>query len=480
MDERTIITAALSTLARRLRLVRAGYLGLRGVAPGLALAALPLLGKTLFPNPALAFRLAVALAASLPLLGLFYGLLAPLPLWRVARLADRQLGLRERLTSALEHLGEGAPEEMTRAQLAETAARVRGTRLQAAFGFRWPREAAASLPLGLLAVTLAVLPGLPLQLPAVHFSRPAAPATAGPSEEKPLEPAQLKPPAAADSTAPKVAESDVQRGPEAPHLQQGDLAAIFKDTKVSDRRPDFGSFVRQADDRMKLLAQPNALPDLHRDFTQSPYQVMIRRMQEQLRAGRLQGLSWEQIEKLLSELGDNQQRMGGGGLPDDLMGELERPGASPDKMASALNRALNRLRDREAGAGQGRGKDLREASGQDGKGGQGEEGGGPEDGSQPGGSKPGKERSLQTRQDPSDRIPGEKQDAMLEGEARKGRTESYDTNLSGPGAQNRSRLPPLNVFSQYRRMMEEALTKEPIPFNYREQVKTYFQSLERR
>ncbi|HTU00817.1 MAG TPA: hypothetical protein VMG58_03335, partial [Candidatus Sulfotelmatobacter sp.] len=70
-------------------------------------------------------------------------------------------------------------------------------------------------------------------------------------------------------------------------------------------------------------------------------------------------------------------------------------------------------------------------------------------------------------------------DATLEGEARSGRTESYDTNLSGPGARNRSHLPPLSVFSQYRRMMEEALTKEPIPFNYREQVKTYFQSLER-
>ena len=29
-------------------------------------------------------------------------------------------------------------------------------------------------------------------------------------------------------------------------------------------------------------------------------------------------------------------------------------------------------------------------------------------------------------------------------------------------------------------MMEEALTKEPIPFNYREQVEEYFRSLENR
>jgi len=38
----------------------------------------------------------------------------------------------------------------------------------------------------------------------------------------------------------------------------------------------------------------------------------------------------------------------------------------------------------------------------------------------------------------------------------------------------------MDVFSQYQKMMEEALTKEPIPFNYREQVKEYFRSLESR
>ena len=56
--------------------------------------------------------------------------------------------------------------------------------------------------------------------------------------------------------------------------------------------------------------------------------------------------------------------------------------------------------------------------------------------------------------------------------------ESYDTNLSGPGARNASRLPYLEMFSQYQTQMEEALTKEPIPFNYRQQVKEYFRSLE--
>ncbi|HTU03355.1 MAG TPA: hypothetical protein VMG58_16115, partial [Candidatus Sulfotelmatobacter sp.] len=401
MDERVLIMTAFRSLARRLRLVRAGYLGLRAVVPGLGMAALPLLGKTLFPEPGTALLLAAGLAVGIPILGALYGLLARASQSRVALLADRNLGLGERLTSARELLEEADFNEMARAQLAETAARLRGIRVRAAFRVGLPREAPAALPLGLLAVALAALPGLPLRLPGAELFRGPQTAAVGPSEEKTLEPAQAVTPGHEDPALPKATERDVQHGPEAPHLQQGDLAAIFKDTKVSDRRPDFGSFVRQADDRMKLLAQPNALPDLHRDFTQSPYQVMIRRMQEQLRAGRLQGLSWEQIEKLLSDLRDGQQGTGESGLPDDLLSELEQPGTSPDKMASALNRALNRLREQEAGADRGRGKGLREATGKDGSGDQGEEGGSPEEGGQPGGSKPGKERSLQTRQDPT-------------------------------------------------------------------------------
>jgi hypothetical protein len=105
--------------------------------------------------------------------------------------------------------------------------------------------------------------------------------------------------------------------------------------------------------------------------------------------------------------------------------------------------------------------------------------GGRDDGS-PGGSLPGTEKSLQTRGDPTQRIGEDKQDSTLEGDPREGRTEAYDTNLSGPGANNPSRLPYLDLFSQYRKQMEETLTKEPIPFSYREQVKEYFKALEPR
>lgn len=478
MESRQQIRSALRRLGRRLRVVRAVVCALRFLVLGAGIAILPLALKSLLPGD-LALWLAATIAGASAILGLLVGLLLPLRPGRVALLADRQLQLKERLTSAEEHLRLARATEIAEAQIAETAVRVHGLRARRAFPFRVPRETPALAPLALLAATLALLPALPLRLPTFGEGKSAEP-IAEELAEKPLE-QKLATPSVPEVLMPKAAEKDVQRGPLSPHLQQGDLAAVFKDTKVSEKRPDFGSFVKQGDDRMKLLAKPEAMPELSRDVTESPYQVMIRRMQEQLRAGRLQGLSWDQIERLLSEMGERQQQAGGEGLPDDLMQELERQGAgSPDKMLSALSRALNRLRDKGAGD-KGKGRGLKEAASENGKGdpGSGEGDAGRDDGA-PGGSKPGTEPSLQTRGDPSERIGGDKQEATLDGDPRDGRKESYDTNLSGRGADTPSRLPYLNVFSRYRRMMEEALTKEPIPFNYREQVKTYFQSLERR
>jgi hypothetical protein len=481
MDDRGFIRETLASLTRRLRLVRGLSACIRFLVVGLGLALVPLLLKALFPTAGpLA---AVGLTAGLATLGFLYGLLARLTPTSVARLADQHLSLKERLTSAEEHLHHANPPDVIRAQLAETASRLREIGPLGAFRVTFGTEARWAPPLAALALALALLPPIPLRLAATGAD-PAgqdAKAQEDPGKERPLE-QKLAAPAAPTELFPKGSEREVQRGPLSARDHRGDLAAVFRDTKMSQQRPDFGSFIKQGDERLRLLARPDALPDLSRDFTQSPYQVMIRRMQEQLRAGRLQGLTWEQIERLLSELGQSAQRFGGGGLPDDLMGEFEgQGGGSTDKMLDALARALNRLRDRDEAA-RGRGRNLRQApSRQRGKDqGQGE-GEGVEDGEgHPGGSLPGKGRSLQTQGEATPRIGGDKQDAMLEGELRDGNMEAYDTNLSGLGAQNASRLPYMDVFSRYKKLMEEALTKEAIPFNYREQVKEYFQSLENR
>ncbi len=482
MRDRDLIRATLRALARRLRLARACTVGSRLFAAGLVVALGPLLLKGLFPvaGPVAAFTMIVAGGAA----GFLYGWLRPVDLAHVARLADRHLDLKERLTTAAEHLTDETPSDLHRAQLAETAARVREVGPKDAFPIRLTTEARLAGPLAVLALALTLLPPLPLRAPE-RTSDPTPPAASQEEEkrEKPLA-QRLAPPALPKELLPRGTEREVQRGPLSGRSPQGDQAAVFRDTKMSQQRPDFGSFIKQGDERLQLLARPENLPDLNRDFTQSPYQMRIRQMQNQLKSAGLQGLTWEQVERLLSELGQAQQRLGSGELPDDLMEELKNNrGSGPtDKLLSALSRALSRLRDRDEAAG-GKGKNLREAPGgkQPGSGqgnGEGSEKG--QEGGEPGGSLPGTEKSLQTRGDATPRIGTDKQDSTLEGDLRDGRMEAYDTNLSGRGAQNESRLPYLDVFSRYKKLMEEALTKEPIPFNYREQVKEYFKALEAR
>ncbi len=480
MNDREAIQAALRRLSQRLRLVRAVTAGSRFLVAGLVLSVPPLLLKGAFPTAA---PWAVfGLVAGLTILGLLYGGLLRVRPGHAARLADHHLALKERMTSAVAHLAATDAPEMAQAQLAETAARIRSLRPKDAFPLGLGPEARLAGPLAMLVLALALLPPIPLRLPQPN-DQPSLPAgeVAEEPKDRPLE-QKLATPAPPKDVPPKKEKQDATRGPLAAHSQAGDQAAVFRDTKMSQQRPDFGSFIKQGDDRLKLLGQPEAIPDLRRDVTQSPYQVMIRRMQEQVTAGKLQGLSWEQIEKLLSELGQTEQRMGGGSeIADELMRDMEgQGGRTADKMMSALSRALNRLRDRDE-ASRGKGKGLRDApSRQTGAGDATGDGEGGRNGDGAGGTAPGTEKSLQTRGDATQRIGGEKQDSTLDGDPRDGQTEAYDTNLSGLGAQVPSRLPYLDVFSQYKKLMEEALTKEPIPFSYREQVKEYFKALEPR
>ncbi|HWU39721.1 MAG TPA: hypothetical protein VN203_18890 [Candidatus Acidoferrum sp.] len=487
MDDREFIRTMLSSLSHRLRLVRALTAGVRFLVVGLALAVVPLLAKGLFPETGPWVALGLAVGAGLA--GALYGLIAPLPAAHAARLADRRLNLKERLTSARESLlapttSTSSLTDMARAQLAETAARLRETCVLSAFPLRLPSESRWLAPVAALVLALFLLPPLPLNLPTTggDSGDREAKTEEEQARQKPLE-QKLSKTTAPDKLFPKTKEQEVQRGPLSAREQTGDLTAVFQDTKMSQQQPDFGSFIKQGDERLKLLARPESLPDLSRDYTQSPYQVIIRRMQERVRSGQMQGLSWDQIERMLSEMGQSGQGSNGSELPDDLMSELEREGGgSSDKMMDALSRALNRLRDRDQ-AGRGKGQNLREAPGQQrGEGQSGQEPGEGEQGQNeegsPGGSKPGTAKSLQTRGDPTPRIEGEKVDSMLEGDLREGPMEAYNTNLSGPGTQNPSRLPYMDVFSQYHKMMEETLTKESIPFNYREQVKEYFRSLQ--
>ena len=253
-----------------------------------------------------------------------------------------------------------------------------------------------------------------------------------------------------------------------------ELHALFRDTKLSQQRPDFGSFMKGADERLKLLALEEAIPDLSRDDTLSPYQLVLRRTREKLRDLRFGGLSGEELQRILEEMRLLGER--GKGLEGLPFGDPEALyGPSSDKTLEALERALQRLWEK---AERPSGKGLKQIPHGGGEGlERGPSGEEIEEG-ESGGTFPGRGRSPQVKGDPTPRIEGPKLDAGLSGEIQEGRKEAYDTNLPGPAAKNPSRLPSLDLLSHYRRMMEESLSREPIPFDYREQVKHYFTSLE--
>ena len=165
--------------------------------------------------------------------------------------------------------------------------------------------------------------------------------------------------------------------------------------------------------------------------------------------------------------------------PDDSSGQEALPS---NRRLEALEQALSRLRERGAGRDEG-GQRLRPVPGPDFAEGDrgGEEEGWPdsprEEGQQKG-SRPGRSPSPQVSDRPTPRMDFPKLDSALAGQGREGKRESYDTELWGAGAKGRSRLPYMDALTQYRQMAEEALSKERVPFNYREQVIEYFRSLE--
>ncbi len=483
MDDRAVIESLVTRLAWRARRVRAASRTAGALPWGLGAAALILAAREVLPSWASWAALAAALGPSV--LAFMGGLALPLPRRAAALLADGRLGLRERLTTALDLAGDDS--EVAQAQRRDAAQAAQGVRPAAALPFGFPPRARWGLPLGALAAALLLLPPIPIPRPgAARPTEAEAQKEEKAEEEKRPMLAKDQPPLPREAAP--LTKSPEKREPRralGAREAQGDLSAAFRDTQIASRRPDFSSFLKEGDERLKLLGQTEALPDLSSDFTQSPYQVMIRRLQQQLKNPQLRGLSWEDIQRLLQELGEAGRRFGDPSLADEMGEDMGGSEGSPaDRAMSALARALGRLRDRQERA-QG-GKNLRPAqpgSGlpQDG----GEEGLGDEslgDGSEEGarqGTAPGKGRSPQTRGALTPRLPGQRLNSTLSGEARQGKKEAYDTNLSGPGARNPSQLPYLELFSQYRKQMEEALNKEPIPFDYREQVKEYFQSLER-
>lgn len=471
-----------ASVARQLRRRRAEYYALRGAFFGTLAGLVPLLLKG-FLGPS-ALPIALVLTGLGAAVGALSGLVLRLPALEVARLIDRTFGLQDRVATALEWSARPDRPALVEALVADVRARVEALEVRGVVRPRVPREA-KWLPLPLtVAVALVVLP--PLSLPQgvlpdlfTPDGETEAPVEAGKllSEERPAAgrrlPLQRVGPAERDFAG---------RPGGGPQTFPGDLSALFKDTALGGR-PDFSSFLKRGDERIRMLEQADRLPDLQRDFTQSPSRMVFQKMKALAGGLRPDRLSPEKLRQLLEEM-ERMGRKGGnwGGDTYEGMEALEQ--GQTDRALEAMERALSKMRAMEERRRAGR--TLRGGRDDERRGGRERGGTGPgqgeyeQDFGEGEGSLPGKGWNPSPKGDPSQRLRANPYDAGVEGESGRGRKEGFDTNLAGRGAPLPSRLQYLGVFSQYRKMMEEALAREQVPREYQEQVKEYFRTLEER
>lgn len=480
MEHEAILQAAIRRIDRLVRLRRAAFYGLRGLSWGLASALIPLLGKAILGPAALPAGAAIAAVGLLA--GILYGLSLPVPSREPARLADRAFHLDDRLATAVEHLAPVPRGPLVEALIEDAAGRIRGRDLRVAVPWRWPWEL-RTLPASAIAIGFLIL------LPPIPFPEGLVPALS-PSAEREVEGEKAGAPVAEERRLARTRESAQrvevrERGYRARQgagreTQQGDLSALFKDTNIAQRRPDFSSFLKHGDDRLKILGQVDSLPDLQRDFTQSRYRIAFQKAKQLLGGIRPDQFSPEKLREVLDEMRRLGRRGGGEEWGEGAWDEFgARDQGQMQRALEAMERALAKMRameerggkgldgGRDRGRGQGRNRDERGGN-------LGEELGEGE------GSLPGKGTNPDWRGAPTDRLAQDPFDTGVEGQSRPGRRDAYDTNLLGKGGRNPSHLPYMTVFSQYRKMMEEALAKETIPLDYRTQVKEYFRALEER
>jgi len=487
MEQGAALRVAIQRISRLIRQRRAVYYGLRGLAWGLGTAVIPLALRGLLG--ATTWWLTGGLAAAGLLAGLVYGLALRIPAADAARVADRAFSLHDRLATALELVESGQTDSLATAAVRDASARASGLDARHAVRWRWPREVRL-IPIPVVAMAvLAYLPAIPV--PEDLFV-PHVKSADEPEKERDR------------AGAPQVAERQVAKRTESAQrveLQEreyaqrqnpntepikGDLAAMFKDTSVANKRPDFSSFLKQGDDRLRVLERTDSLPDLQRDFTQTPYSMTFRKSKSLLAGMDPRQLSPEKLKQLLEEMSRMGRRGGNPGGEGDWGAEMMEGSQALEqgqmsRALAAMERALGKMRAMEERERGGRGLDGGKDRGGRGRDGRGGRGGDPDlDFGEGEGSMPGKGTNPGWRGDPTARLGQNPLDFGVEGQMRRGRKEAYDTNMVGRGAQNPSRLPYMSVYSQYRKMMEDALAKESIPFDYKSQVKEYFQSLEER
>jgi hypothetical protein len=474
-------------VAGQVRRRRVEHYALRGAFWGSLIAVLLLAAKGVVPGWALPLAAGVVVAGAV--VGALWGGLKRTSVADAARLADRAWGLQDRVATAVDWASRPDRTPMVDALVADTLARIEKLEPRAAARRIVPRDGRfLPIPLALAAV-LALSPAIPIpsgRLPDFLSS--------GAEEEQPEQRAgsmatddRARPSTKDRLRPPSFEEKEfATRAGGTGAAMSGDLSAVFKDTALSGQRPDFQSFLKKGDERLKLLEQADRLPDLQSDFTTSQYKMMFKKSKSLSGGLRPDQISPQKLKELLEEM-ERLGRKGGATWQGDAAEGMEAlEGGQSDRALEAMQRALDKMRAQEESSRSGKGlkggrESGRSAANRDKRGGSGE-GAGPDDQDfgEGEGLMPGKGRSGSPKGEATQRLRGNPYDVGVEGDSRRGRKDGYDTNMTGRGGQMGSRLQYMGVIGQYRKMMEDAIARESVPRDFHSQIKDYFQALDER
>src|SRR5215510_14323669 len=354
MPDPIALERLVSDVARQIRLRRVVFYGLRGLFFGALAALAPLLLRE--PLGSLGVALAGLTAVAGLAAGALYGALLRVPPGEAARLTDRGYALQDRVTTALEWARRPDRTPLVEALVSDATARTGQLKRRWVIPGRLPREAQLiALP---VAAGLALVWAPPIPLP--QGSLPSFSVSKDEDEEKPKERAGELETAERPAGAKRdpIQRADLLERNLVPRMgaggqsQPGDLSAIFKDTSLGSKAPDFNSFLKKGDERLRMLEQVDRLPDLQQDYTQRQTRVVFQRAKA-LRGGvDPSKVSPEKLRELLNEM-ERLGRKGGGNWTGDAYEGMEAlEGGQTDKAMEAMERALNKMRSAEE-----RGKD---------------------------------------------------------------------------------------------------------------------------
>src|SRR5437867_5442789 len=342
MEQRVGMEDLLRRIRREIRRRRAEFYGLRGAFWGGMAGLVVLLVKQGVGGTAPWVAGGLVLVGALA--GLVYGAARRIDRLDTARVADRAFGLHDRVATTLEWAERADRTPLVEALVADTRARVEALQMKRVVRHELPREA-RFLPLPLLAcLVLALMP--PIPMPSGRF--PDMLSGGEEDREDRTRSTMLEETTRAltkDALKRSFEERDfAQRAGGSGATTAGDLSAIFKDTSLANARPDFNSFMKKGDERLRMLEQTDRMPDLQSDFTNSQYKMVYRKSKALTGGLRPDQISPQKLRELLEEM-ERLGRKGGGNWSGDAMEGMEAlEGGQSDRALEAMQKALDKMR----------------------------------------------------------------------------------------------------------------------------------------